>query len=116
MRRKIVLFLVILLGLYLVFTLGRQVYFLFRAKGRIAASEQKLSQVQAEQEKFKKELEYRNSEAFIEEEARNRLGLAKEGETVVVLPEKLQAKDQEAPNTTDQKTSNILRWFERLFL
>lgn len=115
MKRRIIPLLIILLGLYLVFTLGRQVYFLFRAKGRIATSEQKLSQVQAEQEKLKKELEYRHSNQFVEEEARNRLGLTKEGETVVILPEKLQAKEQEAPNTTDQKTSNILRWFERLF-
>lgn len=115
MKKKIIPLLAILLGLYLVFTLGRQVYFLFRAKGRIAASEQKLSQVQGEQEKLKREFEYRQSDKFIEEEARNRLGLAKEGETVVILPEKLQAKDQEAQNTDNQKTSNILKWFERLF-
>ena len=115
MKKKIFVLLALILGSYLVFSLGRQVFLLFQAKGRISLAEQKLASVQAEQEKLKNELEYRESNEFVEEEARNRLGLAKEGETIVILPEKLQAEAQGSQNTASQKPSNISRWFERLF-
>lgn len=46
----------------------------------------KLAQVEAEKKRLAEELSRVNSAEFIEEQARDKLGLAKEGETVVVLP------------------------------
>lgn len=115
MRKRVLLILAVIFGLYLVFSLSRQVYFLFKAKGRIGSAEQKLVQVQTEHDKLQRELEYRQSNEFLEAEARNRLGLAKEGETVVILPEKLQAEGKQSEDETTQKPSNLLRWLQRLF-
>lgn len=115
MKKKLLVVLALIFGFYLVFSSAKQVFLLFKAKGRITASQEKLSQVQSEHEKLKKGLEYRNSDEFVEEEARNRLGLAKEGETIVILPQGLQAQNQNEVSKSDGRESNIIKWFERLF-
>jgi cell division protein FtsB len=61
-----------------------------RAKGisaRIAAEEAKLSKIEADNAKLESELLMAKSPDFIEREVRNKLGLARENEAIVVLPD-----------------------------
>jgi cell division protein FtsB len=112
MKKKIVLAFIFIFTLWLIFSVARQVYSLFKAGERVSQAEQKLSQLKLEEESLRKELTFRESEEFIEKEARDKLGLAKEGETIAILPKKLQEEPQ--PKETPQ-VSNLSRWFQRLF-
>jgi len=114
MRKRIVLILIFIFTLWLIFSVGRQVYSLFKAGGRVSSAEQKTSQLEQEKEKLEKELAARDSNEFIEKEARDKLGLAKEGETIAILPKKLQVEPQ--PQVAGQpQISNFSRWIQRLF-
>ncbi len=59
----------------------------FRTTARsVQESQKQLEDLRRENEKLKKDLEFKSSNQFAEEEIRNKLGMAKPGETVVVLP------------------------------
>lgn len=53
----------------------------------IQKTKDKLEKQKEENESLKNQLEFVESEQFIEEQLRNKLGLAKEGEIVLVLPD-----------------------------
>lgn len=75
-------------------------------------SEARLQQLKEENEKLKQELNYKKSQEFAEAEIRNKLGLAKEGETVVVLPK--EDRDQ-LPETSNKDKKNWEKWWDLFF-
>jgi cell division protein FtsB len=85
-RKKLFIFLISSLGLYLSFNLARGAWESYQNAGRLLDSEKRLAQAQAENQSLKEELEYTKSDFFIEKEARDKLGLGKEGETVIITP------------------------------
>jgi len=109
-----ILILIFVVFLWLIFSVGRQIYFLSKAGKRISLAQQKMLQLEQEKKTLEKELASRNTNEFIEKEARNKLGLVKEGETIAILPKKIQAEFQ---LQTPQKPqiSNLSRWIQRLF-
>lgn len=58
-----------------------------QAKLLIEKTENKLQKAKKENEELANTLEFTQSEQFIEEQLRNKLGLAKEGEIILVLPD-----------------------------
>ena len=58
----------------------------FSAGSRIKDAQNELARLEAENNKLNNELEISTSTDFKEKEARDKLGLAKEGEIVLVLP------------------------------
>ncbi len=62
-------------------------------------------------------IEYFNSDAYIEERARINLGLKKEGEKVVILPEiqKVGDKIQVLGETENSEKSNPKKWWDYFF-
>jgi cell division protein FtsB len=63
-------------------------------------------------------IEYFNSDAYIEERARVDLGLKKEGEKVVILPEISKVTDedgQEAKQGDNLEKSNPRKWWDYFF-
>lgn len=89
MKTRFILGLILLLGLYLIVSFSRDLWVLTKKENEISQSQLKLEKLRWENEKLRKELEYVHSEAFIEKEAREKLGLTREGETVLMLPENL---------------------------
>lgn len=61
---------------------------LFGRTDALKETERELQEAQKEQEELVKAKEQINTQEFIEGQARENLGLAKPGETVVVLPDK----------------------------
>jgi len=53
----------------------------------IDKEKEKVNKLKKEQEDLKKSLEIANSQEYIEKQLRDKLGLAKEGEIVVILPD-----------------------------
>lgn len=87
-RKKIVfiIFFIIIFGLF--YALGSQIYDSLRSGDRLNQETKKLVNLQKRNMELKNKLSEVQSVGFIEEEARNKLGLAREGETVVIISQK----------------------------
>lgn len=86
---------------------------------RIGEAEEKLVEVKREQEELKKELERVQSNHYAEQQTRDKLGMAKEGEIVIVLPEEEMLRrlsprraENEILTTSD---SNWKKWAKLFF-
>jgi len=87
MAQKLPRYLIIIVGLLVSLALSRNIIKISSSSKRIASSQNKLEETRNENERLKRELEKVQSEVFIERQARDKLGLAKEGEIVLVLPD-----------------------------
>jgi len=77
--------------------------------------EARLEKLHQENRDLKQDLEYKKSDEFAEAEIRNKLGLAKEGEKVFVVPK----KDDKGLTTNDERTEdqeqNWKKWWNLFF-
>lgn len=75
-----------------------------------------LDKLRIKNEELKKQLEYVNSDAFIEKEARDKLGLGKAGETILILPENLEIIGVNQPEiSANQSLPNWEKWWKLFF-
>ncbi len=86
MKSKIIQGIVIVIGLYLVWISAKGLWDLRKAGRRLDESKERLIQVRGENQELKLRLDEVTSSGFIEKEAREKLGLQKPGEVVVILP------------------------------
>jgi len=75
------------LALFLSFSLVRNVVSFTSAKRKLSQESEKITKLEKEVQILEEQVKSVKKEEFIEKEARDKLGLAKEGEIVVVLPE-----------------------------
>ncbi len=75
------------LALFLSFSLVRNVVSFSKANQRLSGEEAKITQLEKEIIELESQVKSVGKNEFIEKQARDKLGLAKEGEIVVVLPE-----------------------------
>lgn len=81
---------------------------------KVSQAEARLEQLRKENEVLKSELEYKKSDEFAESEIRNKLGLAKKDEAIVVVPK----KDDDSQSTIDDRQSkvpNYIKWWNLFF-
>lgn len=89
MIKKSVFILIVLLVLTIFYSLARQIYESLQTGKRLDNQLEELSGLQHKNVELKKKLEKVQTPEFIEEQARNKLNLAKEGETVVIIPQEV---------------------------
>lgn len=85
------------------------------AESLIEKSQTKLEKAKQEEKELQSKLEMTQSEAFIEEQLRDKLGLAKEGEIILVLPdnETLKKLAPIVPIDVEVKPKpNYLKWMD----
>lgn len=90
---------------------------LFWSLKKIEEIKQEISRLEKEnKEMFVKE-KYFSSEEFIEEEARNKLNMARPGEAVVILPPDFQEKLKQSGQSFSQtpSLSNWKKWWRLFF-
>lgn len=87
MVKKIVLCLVIFVILVVVYNLITQIIESTRSGERLSQAADKVYQLEVENKQLKDKLSRIQSPEFIEEAVRNKLGLSRKGETVVIIPE-----------------------------
>lgn len=109
-KKRILQILIILFLVVFAANTLKQVFRLNQAKAKFGKAVAKLESLKAENERLKAEQQFRETPEFVEKAARDRLGLAKEGETVVILP-KLEAQTSEK----NPDSSNLKSWLKRLF-
>ncbi|OGD97818.1 hypothetical protein A3A49_01540 [Candidatus Curtissbacteria bacterium RIFCSPLOWO2_01_FULL_38_11b] len=114
MKRNFLLISAILIAFVLGVNSARKILSFRGTSEKVSQAEQRLEDLKRENEALKNDLEYKKSNEFKEMEIRNRLGLVKEGETVVIVPK----DDDERLTTNDEsslKKSNWEKWKELFF-
>ena len=87
MRKEIIPGLIIVFSLYLIVSLSKEIFDLVQKEKVIEQEQLKVEKLKVEAQVLREQLDYVQSEEFVEKEAREKLGLTKEGETIVILPE-----------------------------
>lgn len=115
MRRKIINFTILIIGFGLIITLSRDIFRLLKAGDRIQQAQLRVEELEKENLKLKELKQYYQSEEFVEEQARNKLNLSREGETIVILPPNVEElvgwQEKEKP----QEIPNWKRWWRLFF-
>ena len=109
MRRRWLKWLILGVSLIFTFRLATNVYRLVKSGGRVGRVSRELAEAEAENKRLKERLEYVKSEEFVEREARERLGLGKPGEVVVILPTPSKIQDSKSGI---QDKPNWEKWWE----
>ena len=112
MRRNFLLFIAVLIGIILVFNSSKRLISFRSTAKQFSEAEERLEKLKKENEDLKRELEYKKSEEFTESEIRNKLGLVKEGETVVILPKDSVGQTSDSEN---RKGPNWEKWWDLFF-
>ncbi len=87
----------------------------FRTTAQSVGDAQKqLDDLKRENEALKKELGFKAGDQFAEEEIRNKLGLAKPGEAIVVLP-KGESSESTVNNQSSAEIPNWQKWWNLFF-
>ena len=106
---------IIIVGL-IIYNLLSQILEALKSGERLSSEAESLYQLEAKNRELKKKLEEIKSSDFVERVARNKLGLGKPGETVVIIP---QEKIEEVLGASDSaqavKLSNPLGWWRLFF-
>jgi cell division protein FtsB len=106
------------ISLLMLVSLTRNIIKVREAKERLKEKEAYIEKIKGENEELSQKAKIFKSEEFIEKQLRDKLGLAKEGETIVVLPDEEIIK-KFAPS--DEKEEEILpdpnwkKWFKLFF-
>lgn len=78
---------VALISLGLAISAGRTIVELWQRRDVVSVRKQELVKIQAENNTLQDKLKDMGSDAYVERVARDQLGMIKEGETIVMLPE-----------------------------
>src|SRR3989344_3968127 len=87
MKRNFLLFIGIIAAILLAVNSFKRILAFRDTSKRVGESEARLETLKRENEGLKQELQYKLSQEYKEAEIRNKLGLAKPDETVIVLPD-----------------------------
>jgi len=109
MKRRLLLVGAVLVSIFLCVNSFNKIRSLRTTSQNVQDEEVRLKKLQLENEALKQELEYKKSEKFVEEQIRNNLGLAKEGEEVFSLPNQVNAGNN--PGSVNKKqVPNWKKW------
>ena len=107
MKKTIFRIIITVLGLFLIFNLSRSIIDLWQKGSFLDSEEERYAKAKLENEQLKQERQRVQSAEFIEEQARDKLSLGKEGEVVVILPPK---PDNEAKSMEETKAVELPIW------
>lgn len=115
MRRNILLIAGIIVAIILGINSVRKIMTFRGTFEKVEEAEQKLERLKVENEKLKRELEYKKSDEFIEGEIRNKLGLVKEGEVIVIVPKEVEDQGKFSFAEASEDKPNWQKWRELFF-
>lgn len=121
-KKGLIRLLILIFGIYLVFVFSRDLFYLLKKGERIKEMEEKAEELRIRNEDLKENLEYVQSDEFIEKEARDKLSMARENEVIVVMPEKLEAiinmpagKTGKLEQESEEDLANYQKWLKLFF-
>ena len=116
MRRKVIIATLIVIVVGFAYNLVIQITNALKSSDRLSDQAEVVFQMEAKNRELKKKLSQIQSKEFIEQQARNKLGLGKPGETLVIIPEeKLQQVLGASQAAQPKRVANWLGWFRVFF-
>ncbi len=116
MLKKIGLVLAIIFAVFVVYNLLSQIFNALKSGERLSTEADSLFKLETKNKELKKKLSQIQTQEFIEKEARNKLGLGKPGETVIVIPdEKIKEILQASDSAKKARLPNPLGWWRVFF-
>ena len=116
MIKKAVVVLLLVFGLGLTYRLSLQIYNSLKSSSRLDNEASKLAGLQKKNMELKKQLETTQTFGFIESIARDKLGLIKPGESLVIIPDSQIQKVLSAQKKIEEiKLPNWQGWLRLFF-
>jgi cell division protein FtsB len=114
--KKIVFFCIILASLFIVNNLVQSIYSLWQKKNLVENSIFEVEREKRRNQELKNKLSQVRDRQFVEEEARNKLFMLKQGEQAVILSEKvLQEATVSAKKPASDTRPNWKKWWDFFF-
>ena len=114
LKRNSLLLLVFILALILAVNGTKRILSLHGNSQKVVEAQQKLEALKRENEDLRNEFSYKKSDRFAEGEIRNKLGLARPGEDVYVVP-KEESSQQLAVSSQQNQKPNWQKWRDLFF-
>lgn len=117
-KRPFWIFLVLLVVAgYLIFIFSRSLWRNYEVNKELSSLESKIEDYKLRQDYLTNLIAYYQTKSFAEKEARAQLGLKKEGETVLALPQKgkSEKKEEIEENTQIKEKTNAEKWWNFFF-
>lgn len=92
MKSKIWQWLIVAIGLFIAGRQGVNIYRLWKSGEQVRIAQNQVKKAEAENQQLRGRLAEIDNPEFIEREAREKLGYAREGETILILPPRDQPK------------------------
>lgn len=115
MKKRFFRWLIIIFGVGLIIKLSLDIKRFIKAGDQVKQAEQKVQQLEEEQKRLKEKQEYYQSDEFVEEEARNKLNMAKPDESIVILPPNLSEVLGRQPKPATPEMPNWKKWWKLFF-
>ncbi len=119
MREKLIRGGIIILIFYLVVSFIRDSLELRQVEERLKRAKTEVEELEQKHQELEEKKRWVESEGFTEEEIRNKLNMAREGETVVILPEEEKRKmgvkrelEESGQRLEEEGKENWRRWVE----
>jgi len=107
MKRKIIRLIILIVGIGLIVSLSRDILRLLKAGDQVKLAQERVKNLEEEQAQLRQKEQYYRSDEFVEEEARNKLNMAKPEETIAILPQDL---EQVLGRTKKEEISPVPNW------
>jgi len=116
-RKWIGKLIVVGISLYLIVVMTVDLVKLMKSGNRVKQAEEKVGTLEQEQEELERQLAVVESDAYVEQQIRDQLMLARPGETVVVIPFDLKQSElgEKVVQEGEENLANWQKWM-RLFL
>lgn len=120
-QSRAALFLLLLAFVWMSLVLVKAAYKKYQLEQQISTIKQEIEKTEQRSKELNEMINYFSSYTYLEQEAKEKLNLKKEGETVVVVPEEAVGQTEEAiesPSPTPTSSpvkNNLIKWWEFLF-
>ncbi len=113
--KKIVYFSIIILSFFVINSFLHSIYNLWQKNDLIVKAKQDLEKEKKDNEELKKKLADVKKPGFVDEQARNKLFLAKPGEGIIVMPTDVLASTSSEVKKSEDTRPNWLKWWQLFF-
>lgn len=109
--KKIAFFVILIASFFVINNMIHSIFALWQKDQLVVSAQKELEEEKRKNQELKKQLAVVQKSQFVEEEARNKLFLAKPGESLVILPT-IQPVEKRTQNTSHDAKANWQQWWE----
>jgi len=115
MKKRLLRIIIIFLGVILIGKFTKDLRRLLSATQQIKKAEERVAKLEEQRKQLSEKYQYYQTPEFIEEEARNKLNMAKPGETIVILPNNLNELLNHRQKFQENSLPNWRKWWKLFF-